>query len=428
MKKSFRIFLGVVVFGCFWAAVIVTAYYVAAYHDKDDPVVHDDSMRVNGPKLPQDLNGYYYLLKAKDLVVQSDNTQLSNQKLAAFLEKGDPATAAALKNLIKSNEGVLRLCEMADRCQRFQKVRVNSMQDPFWHYRWLIDLERLRINRAYYWFHEGKEKQAFNELFHVIALGRRCEDSDGSLTTVAAGITFQRMGWKTIRVFLAYTRLDESTLLDFLQASENFTVDTNGMGNAFRLEYLVAADVIDQKAAGKIPLFYEPFPELPHARILLKTNRTKNKMVDRFQELIDDTSRPFEQQLSRQNEHWQRKMWPVLFTTNPFGEASLITMTYGWDLALAAKCVANVDGAATQTLLALKAWQVKNHDLPDSLDALAPRYIDHLPLDDFTGQPLLYSKSRKVIWASIEQPPELDRAPAGFSTIRDDSLIFRIPF
>jgi hypothetical protein len=428
MNKPLRIILALCLI-IFAAGVLLTAsYYVAAYMSPDDPSVQDNSMRVTAPLLSRNINGYYYLLQAKNRVALSEADHVSNQKLADYLETGDPAVTAKLTDLFQRNEIALKLAVEADRCQRFQKTTVNSLTDPFWHYRWLIDLERLRILRAYAWFHQGHEKQAFTEIFHVITVGRHCQDSGGSLTTVAAGITLERLGWRTIRAFLRRTTLDESTLCDFLQSGENFAVDANGLGNAFRLEYLAAAAIIDDKKARRVPLFYHPFPELPYAEIMLKPNRTKNQMVHRFQELIDDASVPFERQESRKNQDWRRLFWPVLFTTNPVGEANLIALTYGWDLTLAGKCVANVDGAATQTLLGLKAWQSKHHELPESLDALVPHYLDHLPVDDFSGKPLLYSKSRKVIWAAIEPPVELDHAPAGFSTLRDDTLVFRIPF
>ena len=49
--------------------------------------------------------------------------------------------------------------------------------------------------------------------------------------------------------------------------------------------------------------------------------------------------------------------------------------------------------AVARTGLALKLYKQKNGACPDTLDKLAPEFIDNVPVDPCTGKPLVYRKS-----------------------------------
>jgi hypothetical protein len=53
----------------------------------------------------------------------------------------------------------------------------------------------------------------------------------------------------------------------------------------------------------------------------------------------------------------------------------------------------------TQVLIALKCYSLDHRELPESLEQLVPGYFDAVPLDDFDGKPLRYSKEHKLIWS-----------------------------
>ena len=54
---------------------------------------------------------------------------------------------------------------------------------------------------------------------------------------------------------------------------------------------------------------------------------------------------------------------------------------------------------ATRVILALRAHQLMKGDLPSSLDALVPAFLDEVPLDNFDGQPLRYSREKRLVWS-----------------------------
>lgn len=63
------------------------------------------------------------------------------------------------------------------------------------------------------------------------------------------------------------------------------------------------------------------------------------------------------------------------------------------------RCALNREIAATRALVALKAYQDANGKLPDSLEALVPKYLDAVPRDDFDGEPLRYSVERRWLYS-----------------------------
>jgi hypothetical protein len=71
---------------------------------------------------------------------------------------------------------------------------------------------------------------------------------------------------------------------------------------------------------------------------------------------------------------------------------------------------------ACQLKVALRLYQEENGALPDTLDALVPRYLQSVPHDPFVqGRPFQYRKSHDemLIWPQSNQPNQ----PAGFAEI-----------
>ncbi len=65
----------------------------------------------------------------------------------------------------------------------------------------------------------------------------------------------------------------------------------------------------------------------------------------------------------------------------------------------AVKCAENSSIAATQILIALKCHTLERGGLPESLEALVPEYFRAIPLDDFDGKPMKYSKEERVVYS-----------------------------
>ena len=76
-------------------------------------------------------------------------------------------------------------------------------------------------------------------------------------------------------------------------------------------------------------------------------------------------------------------------------------------------------------------------ELPDTLDALVPEYLDAVPLDVYDGQKIRYSRARRRLWSPGSDLAVNDGATAevedgyapawGWASAGDD-LVLELPF
>ena len=67
---------------------------------------------------------------------------------------------------------------------------------------------------------------------------------------------------------------------------------------------------------------------------------------------------------------------------------------------LQVKCRAKTNDSLLQTMIALRLYALDhNGELPDSLTAIVPQYLSAIPLDDFDGKPIRYSKAHRIIYS-----------------------------
>jgi len=59
----------------------------------------------------------------------------------------------------------------------------------------------------------------------------------------------------------------------------------------------------------------------------------------------------------------------------------------------------NVRAVATTSILALLAYEHEHSALPERLEELVPGELQRLPIDDFDGAPLRYSRERRRLWS-----------------------------
>ncbi len=88
----------------------------------------------------------------------------------------------------------------------------------------------------------------------------------------------------------------------------------------------------------------------------------------------------------------------------PFGDNKVGRIIHDWHALILypvfqVKCRENSEAGITRLLLALKCYKLDHGDLPESLDELVPKYIDKIPIDDFDGKHLRYSKEKRIIYS-----------------------------
>jgi hypothetical protein len=79
----------------------------------------------------------------------------------------------------------------------------------------------------------------------------------------------------------------------------------------------------------------------------------------------------------------------------------------------------------TRLMLVLRAYEVENGEMPDTLDTLAPDFVDEVPVDPFTEEPFIYEPDG--------DPPRLlsvgpDQKPDGEGKEKPDDIVVELTF
>ena len=53
----------------------------------------------------------------------------------------------------------------------------------------------------------------------------------------------------------------------------------------------------------------------------------------------------------------------------------------------------------THCLLALRLYELDTEQLPETLDALVPEYLQSVPVDPFDGKPIGYNRAEKILYS-----------------------------
>lgn len=89
----------------------------------------------------------------------------------------------------------------------------------------------------------------------------------------------------------------------------------------------------------------------------------------------------------------------LLLTGNAVGEIMADMAKSMDDSFLSGRHLESNDVSVTRLILALRAFELETGELPSSLAALVPRYLDAVPSDAFDGQPLRYSREQRKLWS-----------------------------
>lgn len=121
-------------------------------------------------------------------------------------------------------------------------------------------------------------------------------------------------------------------------------------------------------------------------------NRTRKSYVSFIDDCIEVLhTRPLI--LPEEKDFEKSSKWSLITRPNGIGRMLIEMLTFP-----ASGCIQKAGEmefryGATKTLLALKLYKLEHGALPDSLEALVPQYLEAIPLDPFTAEPIAYESS-----------------------------------
>ena len=271
-------------------------------------------------------------------------------------------------------------------------------------------LELLRFESLYL-ARTGDWDGAFNSAVDILRFAQRIEGANhAALTTTMLSVRYRSMGLETLRRLASFAPLENEQAKHWVETLPSFRSDPSAWKRMWAVEYQqwkallgwIAERAEHDFRSGEGSVKAPEFTLLDIAALRSETARTLEafaavtRTYQRASELdcSDMTSIPFPED--------QGDTSAPTFE-GPGADDSDVALdiaTPDYRDYFIKRCAEDTALAATQTLIALRAYQQDNNRLPEDLHALVPAYLESIPTDSFGGKPIRYSRAHKLVYST----------------------------
>lgn len=396
---------------------IIALMVLFTFFGKDDPPIDDRDLWLSKIEILKEENASY------DLNQASQKLYLPKEKMELFREMaaGKKWDSEFAKELVENNREVFDYFERALTHPYFQ---IPELQDPKTiGFETVIpgmssvrNISQLNSIKAAYLFTQGKEKEAFDLTIKTIKMGQMMEDSPRPvLISYLVGMAIKETGLQRLRIMIPDTTLSSEILKNYIAELKQFEENEEGLAKALKMEYISLANTkakitdalfigglsekelkavgleepsIQIKLAAKLKYFYKP-------------NQTQRLFAEYYRQLINNVNKSYynEMELPEVKPLVPSSKINMLFTENIIGKMIHNIMAIGFSGLFEKKFLEDFSVTGTQSLLAIKAYQIETGEIPISLEVLVSKYISEIPKDPFDGKPIKYSPEKKIIYS-----------------------------
>lgn len=200
------------------------------------------------------------------------------------------------------------------------------------------------------------------------------------------------------------TGLSAQQLVEFASRLDHYRASGAALTNTFKTENQLNARFIDDVAQGRFSSTNAPILPAGMPTPMLNVTKTRRLIADSARIAIKSIPLNYAEAPLRDS--------PLFLTNsslrthvgsflrgNAIGEGLYDLLRISPRDLLTRKCEENVAVSATRTILALRAYLSQHGELPRSLSDLVPDELSTLPLDDFDGKALRYSRERRILYS-----------------------------
>ncbi|MDP3994514.1 MAG: hypothetical protein Q8P91_01630 [bacterium] len=395
----------------------------------DIPPIDDSDLQLQLVNIPQEENAFYDFKKIEGYLNSSNYPEEVSKKVLDHLKGKVWDENFAQETLTKNGEALVVFDEAVNK--QFQdpryadpkKVLSNVLNpslklDPLK----VLKIARLSTLRALYLAHQGKEMEALNEAVKSAEIGQKIQESQVGTLDYLLGFAMKDNGLRTIQKIVATSKLPPEMLLQDAQYIEKFKNNEEGLKTAFKLEYALAVNAIDDTTNGisdelknKYSDKFDPnrFQNSLKNNFVWQPNKTKAISADTIRAGINEVKKPCKQtteleikmpiNFATSSSRLKSELDKLLFLTteNLAGKSMYVALAsrYNFYVQNGKRCQENFLVSATQIMLALKAYNLDTGGYPTTLDQLVPKYIPKVYEDPFDGKPIKYSPTKKIIYS-----------------------------
>ncbi len=388
-------------------AVIGTVSYCAT---GDALPPEDGDLRVWRLDIPDDENAFTYFSLAAEQVYWPEDEE-ADERIWALLDD-ELWDEDLVHELLERNAEALEYLKQGLARSECQVPVVKGVDDPLAavsEWRTLALFCSLRARRL---LKQGRDREAADEAMRTVKFGHMIQGARGCLIHYMVGSALKALGVERLRGMVSETTLEPHSLNEYARELGAYRADEEGLADAWRVEYTIIAALVDDMAAGRIGL-----ADLTggggasrtrgYTGHFFKPNETKRIFANAFRTYIENVPRTYAERDYAALPDWvddpgSFSTASVLVRGNGIGRMLITMLMPAFDRAHEEKCRTNVSIAVTQVFLALKAYKLETGHLPESLGQLVPDYLPAVPLDDFDGQPIRYSREKRIVYSVAE--------------------------
>jgi hypothetical protein len=382
-KRSKKIIIALsIIIGLFFVKFL---YDFVNSFDISPPDVSDLTVQIED--VPDDENAFPILIRI------ADSMSLSMDEIKIFIKENqklfpDIDFAASIVDRYSGKLFELRSAlkmkyfqvPKADRNRKFNDYSVK------WAY-----LAQVMSLESLYYLRADDHKQALDIAMQIIQLGQRLEGCRGSLWIYDAGTNIKIIGLKRLSKIISETVLYDEEFAPHIKELEQYATALEDFTTSIKVSYSVESKEIEEML--EYELGSPDFDFLP--------NKTKKLSADIFRDAINNFSKPLREYSWRKVPALEQEFSLLyrLFVPNNEGRFHLRRTKSVLEDALKNKCRESLFFSAVRLVAAIRLYYHENRNqLPESLNALVPKYIMEVPLDPYDGKPVRYSKDKSLIY------------------------------
>ncbi len=360
---------------------------------------NDSDLHLPGVTVRYEDNAYYSLARIQMYLYQpTGNPGLLQKHLS-----GARWNERFVRDMLYRNEKALQYFDDAARKPQFQDPSADDYADPsFDAILSFRNVARVSSLKAAVLFRRGRDGEALTEALKIVANGQKVQDSQGSVVHYALAADMKNIGLGRIRQIVQSTSLSPEVLMSYVKKLEKYKQNEEGLKKAFKREYGFLVWAIDEVNSGHLTSevggTIEP---LKAYRFYFKPNKTKSLFGDFLRSQIENVDVPCGVRTGSEVKRLTPSSMPQWIITENLAGKILYDVAMPRYAATIheTRCEDDFSVAATQVLLASRAYKMETGQYPASLDDLVPRYMDDVPDDPYDGKALRYSAEGKVIYS-----------------------------
>ncbi len=403
-------FLGILV-------VMATVTFVSlnVFWGRDEPPFDDSDLWLSKVEINQEDNAFYYFQDIEEKIyIPSDKEE---RELFRDMANGKVWDSDFAKDLIDRNQEAFEYLDKALACPVYQQPSLMNPEEISGYTIYpahgsIREIARLTSIKSAYLLEQNKPEEAFNEAMKILEITFLLRTAPNpTIIDSLMSLGVNQVGLNRIKLILEEADFSSLTLKKYIDRLDNFKENKDWVENSLKREYIEWVNSQEMSLQSDLPPFSE-YAEPPLSERMLseknlakfylyKPNKTKRIFADNYQRMVRNAEQDYYKDI--EVFEYQRfcpdSVIKMPFTENLVGRVLLDMSVVSLDGCFAKSCLDNFNLDAIQVLMALKAYQIDNGELPDSLEKLVPEYLSEVPKDPFDGQLIRFSLEKKIIYS-----------------------------